>query len=564
MAQTPVSGVLPTMTRRALLRAAGATAVAIGTGPLLLRRPARAGAPAPTGVHLAFGEDPRSEVIVSWSTSGPVTGPVVEVGPSADLGRRVEAATSTVRGWPVQYHHARIGGLAPGTAYRYRISHAGGPPVEGTFATAPTDPVPFRFVAFGDQGTSAAAAAVTARARLLEPALVLHAGDLCYANTTGNGEGGTTDQATWDRWFANIEPLASRVAWLPAVGNHEMEPGYGPLGYDGIHARFSLPANGAPGAPHTWWFRYGNLAVVAPDANDASEEIPHNRGWLGAAQDRWLDETLGRLRADPSIDFIVVVFHHCAYCSNAVHASDGGIRARWVPLFDRHGVDLVINGHNHSYERTHPVRGGAPATEAPSGATVDAAAGTTYVTAGGGGQQSYPVSLYPTSYVTVAGGARVPEAATWSAARLLDYSLLVVDVTPAGADGLSTMRLRGLRPDGTVFDEARLVRPARRPTQSPTGAASPVAASARPPGTPPAELPATGPGGVPLETGAALVGVGLAAGALARRARRNGAVAPIDGRAGARRPGALDHGEASRSCNATVTPSSRPRHMGPA
>lgn len=503
-----------TLSRRALLRAAGAAAVGVGAGPLLWRRPAQAGAPPAGGVHLAPGGDAGRELFVSWSTPAPVADPTVEVGTDGSFGMRLPAETRTVRGWATAYHHAHVSGLEPGTTYRYRIAHSGGQAVEGTFTTAPATPVPFRFVAIGDQGTGAASVAVTGRIRSLHPAFVLHAGDLCYANTAGNGEAGTTDQAVWDRWFELVAPQAARAPWVPTVGNHEMEPGHGPLGYDGFHARFSLPANGAPGAPHTWWFRHANVAVVGIDANDASYEIPHNRGWLGAAQDRWLDETLGHLRADPAIDFLVVVFHHCAYCSNAVHASDGGIRERWTPIFDRHGVELVVNGHNHSYERTHLVRAGAPVTEAFRGATIDAAAGTTYVTAGGGGQQSYPVTLYPASYVTLAGGARVPEPATWSAARLLDYSLLSVEVTPAGDDGAATMRLQGMRPDGSVFDEVVLSRRAR-PTRVPTPSAGATLPSA---GSTPAQLPASGP--IPagaVAAGAALVGAGLGAATLARR-----------------------------------------------
>ncbi len=67
------------------------------------------------------------------------------------------------------------------------------------------------------------------------------------------------------------------------VGNHETEPGLGPQGYDGFLGRFVLPRDGVPGVLNTWWFRM--------------------------------------------------------YCSNAVHASDGGVRARWEGLFDEFTVD---------------------------------------------------------------------------------------------------------------------------------------------------------------------------------------------------------------------------------
>ena len=53
-----------------------------------------------------------------------------------------------------------------------------------------------------------------------------------------------------------------------------------------------------------------------------------------------------------------------------MHASDGGIDKYWTPLFDQYQVDLVINGHNHIYERTDPIRAGAPTGQAPIGATI--------------------------------------------------------------------------------------------------------------------------------------------------------------------------------------------------
>ena len=79
------------------------------------------------------------------------------------------------------------------------------------------------------------------------------------------------------------------------------------------------------------------------EANDVSPETPHP--YSGGRQTTWLDRELGRLRADPTIDFLVVWFHHCAFSTITSHGSDGGVRRQWVPLFDRHGVDLVINGH---------------------------------------------------------------------------------------------------------------------------------------------------------------------------------------------------------------------------
>lgn len=251
--------------------------------------------------------------------------------------------------------------------------------------------------------------------------------------------------------------VATTVPWMPAIGNHEMEGGYGPQGYDGYLARFVLPGNGpVPGVHH---FRYGNVAVLSLDANDVSYEIAANLGYTEGAQDVWLRATLQSLRADPTVDFIVAQFHHCAYCTNAVHGSEGGVRDPWQALFDEFAVDLVVNGHNHSYERTHPMRAGAVTANAPAGAVVrPPEQGTTYVTAGGGGQVAYQASPYPLSYVTITGGVRVPETAPWSAVRYLDLSFIALAVTPPGADGRTTMALRALDINGSVVDAVTLER----------------------------------------------------------------------------------------------------------
>src|SRR6202044_1779582 len=116
------------------------------------------------------------------------------------------------------------------------------------------------------------------------------------------------------------------------------------------------------------------------------------------SQTSWLRQTLAELRRSKKIDFIVVYFHHCAYCTCVTHGSEGGVRKYWTPLFDAYQVDLVINGHNHIYERTDPIRAGAPTTTAPIGAAVEPATqGTTYLTCGSAGKSLYSFGV-PDSY----------------------------------------------------------------------------------------------------------------------------------------------------------------------
>ena len=336
------------------------------------------------------------------------------------------------------YHHVDLRSLEPGTRYHYRLTHAGAEPTTGTFRTAPRRRKAFRFAAFGDMGVNAAAAAHVALIQRMKPEFSFVVGDLCYADSSGGtGAGGpeTQDFGVWDQWLRQIEPSARNSPWMTTVGNHEIEAGNGELGYAGYLDRFELPDNGVTGAPVTYSFAYGNVGFVALDGNDASYEISRNLDYLGSAQDRWLARRLTALRADPDIDFIVVGFHNCMYCTNLVHGSDGGNRSRWEPIFDQYGVDLVVNGHNHCYERTHPLRAGVPVVDAPSGGTFDSSRGTTYLTAGGAGQAVYPVGGQPLSYVTVEGGVRVPEATTWSALTNPSHSIGFLDASPRDASG---------------------------------------------------------------------------------------------------------------------------------
>src|SRR5215472_4054024 len=70
------------------------------------------------------------------------------------------------------------------------------------------------------------------------------------------------------------------------------------------------------------------------------------------------DGTPSRSTWDPSIDWIVAQIHEIACSSSKTgHGSDRGIRENWLPLFDKYQVDLMLNGHDHDYERSFPVHG---------------------------------------------------------------------------------------------------------------------------------------------------------------------------------------------------------------
>ncbi|WAZ24296.1 metallophosphoesterase family protein [Streptomyces cinnabarinus] len=484
------------LTRRRALVTAGAVAGGLltgcsGSGTTTSTPSARASATSkvpgsavtPFGRHLAFGADPRTQMRISWQVPAAVKKPYVRIGARPDeLGRKVEAEirdlhTPGVEGVRLaleQYYvHAALDDLLPGTTYYYGVGHDGFDPASAphratvaSFRTAPANPESFVFTAFGDQGVSDAAEASDDLLLRQDPAFHLHAGDICYANVNGRGtESDGYDPGFWDLFMKQNEQVAMTVPWMVTTGNHDMEAWYSPDGYGGQLARFSLPESGFDPwtAPGVYSFVYGNVGFVALDANDVSYEIPANLGYSEGRQTKWLDGRLRELRAAKGVDFLVVFFHHCAY-STSTHASDGGVRAEWLPLFAEHQVDLVINGHNHVYERTDAIKNGEVGRPVPIGGATDPSRdGTVYVTAGGGGKDLYgfPAGVAESYEGRVKDRESVDtfqwtksrtakkETVEWSRVRYRGFSLLKVE---ASSGARPRLKVSALAHDGRRVD----------------------------------------------------------------------------------------------------------------
>ncbi|WP_433359505.1 purple acid phosphatase family protein [Actinoplanes sp. CA-142083] len=454
----------------------------------------------PFGRHLMWGPNPREQVRVGWQVPHNVTKPFVRLGDSPwNLGHKIPAEIRHLHSEvpkaiaPVDqyYVHAAIDDLLPGKTYFYAVGHDGFDPADlstfgrvDSFTTAPSRrrvAGRFTFTAFGDQGVSYHALSNDGQIAAQNPVFHLHAGDLCYADSSGSGSpvsadgsNGTDvyDPRTWDQFLAQTEPIAASVPWMAGLGNHDMEALYSPNGYGGQLARWDFPENGPTHSEGVYSFIYGNVGVISLDPNDVSFEIPANFGYTGGAQTKWLDQRLKFLRAQSDVDFIVVFFHHCAYSTTVAHASEGGVRNQWVPLFDKYKVDLVINGHNHIYERADVLRGGV-SKKTPIGSTVHSDTdGTTYVTAGAAGRSLYNFAVPDSyaghvndvdevpSYVWASGGVKVTENVTWSRVRYTGYSFLAVDVLPADEGRTTSLTLRALTEDGTEIDRVVIARKA--------------------------------------------------------------------------------------------------------
>jgi hypothetical protein len=417
------------ISRRNLLRAAGITSVAATAGvlgggkawasPALVTKPGATDASVADQLHIAYGTDPASEMTVSWHTATSVSRPRLVLGTvDGGWGRVIPAETKSyvdgINGVETIAQHARVTGLAPGKTYVYQALADGAAPVQGTFTTAPLGRFPFRFTSVGDLATpntawsksSLNAATTVYQVEQFNPLFHLHNGDLSYANVNQSSQ-----PQVWADFMNNIQSAASHIPWMTALGNHESEWANGPLGYASYQTRFDLPENGSknPGWRGNWYsFQVGSAFFVSLDANDVhyandgsnnpddTTEALYIHGYSDGAQSAWLERTLARAHADPDIDWIIVFFHQPIISSSSAGAGgDLGIRQGFLPAIDAYGVDLVLTGHDHDYERSYLVRGTDPGTamrptvRSQALSNLDASLGAVHMVIGGGGTSSH-------------------------------------------------------------------------------------------------------------------------------------------------------------------------------
>jgi hypothetical protein len=515
------------VSRRGFLKLAGASGLAVTAGARSAAGIAAVANPegTPEQIHLTWGGDPTGEVVVSWASPATAVNPRVSFGTAGEPARVVHAVqriyTDGINGETVFAYHAALHGLRPDTRYQYVVtadndSNAKAP-FTADFQTAPRGRAKFRWTSYGDLATPntkwvlsypQSRFAVEAVERF-EPLFHLLNGDLCYANLNPAHQ-----PAVWRDFGNNAQASAANRPWMPCPGNHEIEFNNGDEGLASYLARYKLPDNGTR-FPGRWYsFRVSSVLFVSLDADDvvyqdaaafvagpqplvpaASTGNPpiepgtsrYIRGYSKGEQTRWLEEKLRRASHDHEIDWIVVQMHQDALTSSKTgNGSDKGIREAWLPLFDRHGVDLVLCGHDHDYERSYPVRGcnhhaGVDAstgavvdtlqprpliTSDPADATFDTTHGTIHLILGGGGT-SAPLDVYGTDPATGQVQAKVftrpnrpvpgatsgtftrasPDAledAIWSARRDTGtgYGLAVFDLDPGVPGGRTSITMK--------------------------------------------------------------------------------------------------------------------------
>jgi hypothetical protein len=320
--------------------------------------------PTPRLVHLGLASDPRTSMVIQWRTVDEMTtSTTVRYGVGADLSEG--DLTETVNGIQFAYqatgseqprvHQVHLCDLEPGTTYSYQAGAKGHFSPIYTFRTAPDiDANPDAEVLFAFVGDSRGGydiwAQVVAAYMARMPDLMLYTGD---AVTIG------ISQDEWELFLEKGEPLLAQVPLVFAHGNHEVNAVnfYSQFAMPGDQENFSIDygfahitvANDTPGPDHTLT---GSLVDFLRDDFEASKTS------------RWK-----------------LMMHHQPMWSASNHGSNLTLQTTWGPLVDQYGIDLVLNGHEHNFEMTHPMRGGAVQTS-----TANA---TVYAVAGGAGAPLY-------------------------------------------------------------------------------------------------------------------------------------------------------------------------------
>jgi len=284
----------------------------------------------------------KENLQVRFQPSSPLVKPVLE--------SRKQGATTSQK-VPLQAEDLKFwkADLSPETG-EYRI-------VDGDNSTSwipvstPTKPkFPFVFVVYGDNrtggGDSNVHKEVLSNIAKELPAFVIHTGDL-----TANG----SSESYWNQFYQEGKALFASVPFQPAIGNHDLSP----------QRLFAYFFNLGDKYNTYYYFHYGRALFIALDTTlDFGPD---------SDQYKFLKDNLEKFKGDSPV---VIYFHHPPF-SFSKHGSDAKVKAILVPLFEKYGVDLVINGHEHGYQRFGPING------------------VTYIVSGGGGAPLYQINSNP-------------------------------------------------------------------------------------------------------------------------------------------------------------------------
>lgn len=294
---------------------------------------------APDRIFLSVAGNPSNTIGISWRTSADCRSGSIEVIREGQLPADTQIYKARTHiysqgDYPAAFHRKVLEGLHPGTDYRYRVSGTSTWSPWYGFHTADEaeDSVTFLYLGDAQKGlTGVWKEVIRSAERHLEGVdFILQAGDQIDHSTS---------EHEWGAWFRSGKGLFTQLPSAVAVGNHEYVHNF--LGVPTHltpywYFQFNFPGNGPPGLKgQSYYFDYGPACVIVLNSNEKLDR-----------QSIWLENILGNSDAA----WKIILMHHPLPVT-AEGRNNEELRERWKPLFEKYHVDLVLQGHDHTYAR---------------------------------------------------------------------------------------------------------------------------------------------------------------------------------------------------------------------
>lgn len=305
----------------------------------------------PDHITLNLTADPSSSMSVTWRTSTEIQKGYAEVAVATGAptfwrnGKTLKAITTTMDASEVEgaetvsnYHSVTFTDLLPDTVYAYRVGNGSIWSEWIQFRTAAKQEAPFSFLYVGDAQNYI----LELWSRLIregyrkapDASFIIHAGDL--VNNAHN-------ERQWHEWYMAGGWIHRMLPSLSTPGNHEYssrtaaerEARVRELSVQWKH-QFTLPDNGLKGLEETvYYVDYQGTRIISLNSLRMIDE-----------QIAWVEKVL----TDNPNKWTVITFHHPIFSASA-RRNNSDLRKKWKPVFDKYMVDLVLQGHDHSYAR---------------------------------------------------------------------------------------------------------------------------------------------------------------------------------------------------------------------
>ncbi|MGL4362320.1 MAG: metallophosphoesterase [Cellulosilyticaceae bacterium] len=301
----------------------------------------------PTEIIMSIGMDATKIQSFNWYAPRDTEEGMVEVVEGNNFDENIATiykANSNITNTSIgdkKYFEITIDNLKPNTTYSYRVGSKKDNSWSdvGHFTTEPEDIMPYDFLFITDSqsnekeqneivaNTLEKACEIYPRAKF-----IIHGGDHVEIGY---------DEMQWQWYLDAVQKTLLNIPLMPTVGNHDSLNNENIIGIDRYKEHFNLPKNGLEGEIESVYsFDYGDVHFSC--LNTGSKNIEINK------QMEWLEKDVKQANKKWNI----VYMHKGPYLSQREQVE---IKSVVVPVFDKLDIDVVLQGHDHSYMRTNPL-----------------------------------------------------------------------------------------------------------------------------------------------------------------------------------------------------------------